>query len=522
VQYCPLMPGMSQSDGALAEGALADSALAGGQPVDGPLVAGLDIGTTAVKAVMVDDDGRIVSRSRVASRLAIGPDGSFEHDALASWWEAPRSALALALAGRRPRAVAVSAMMPSVAAVDTDGRPLGPGLLYGDRRPRSPRTALSGDPTASDEMALLCGWVAGRHPAAAGYWPAQAVANASLGGVGVTDLASAFAAGPLFGGSGWDEAACEDAGFPSARLPRVAVFGEAVGSLAPGLLAEQGADEDEVILGAGSVDGMCEQLVAGTVNDGDVLVALGSTLVVWLTVPGWPEEVPGLWRAPHLAPGMAMLGGASNAGGMWADWVDRVLRPGPEEAGPPDSLRPDSLRPDSLRPDSLRPGDVPIWWPWAKGERVPWHDRELRVGLAGADISHGPQALRRGAYEATGFVARYIVERAATCGTRPGRFVVSGGGTSNRAWLQALADVLGHAVIPMAVPEGAALGAAWLARMAAGLESSISDGARWARWSTPVEPRPEWAEAAARRYARWSEGLPPVHEAARPGCNAPS
>ena len=87
------------------------------------------------------------------------------------------------------------------------------------------------------------------------------------------------------------------------------------------------------MLGAGSVDGMCEQLVAGTVADGDVLVALGSTLVVWLTVPGWPEEVPGLWRAPHVAPGMAMVGGASNAGGMWADWVDRVVRPGGEGGG---------------------------------------------------------------------------------------------------------------------------------------------------------------------------------------------
>jgi xylulokinase len=61
----------------------------------------------------------------------------------------------------------------------------------------------------------------------------------------------------------------------------------------------------------------------------------------------------------------------------------------------------------------------------------------------------------------------------------------------------------------MAVPEGAALGAAWLARMAAGLETSINDGERWARLSAPVEPRREWAEAAAERYQRWRDGLPP-------------
>jgi xylulokinase len=473
------MPGPSQSAGAT------------------PLAAGVDIGTTAVKAVVADEDGTIVGRSRVASRLVIGAGGDFEHDALASWWEAPRSALKQAAAAARPQAVAVSAMMPSAVAVDGTGRPLGPGLLYGDSRAGPSGTGPSGDPTTSDEMARLCAWVAARYPGAEGYWPSQAVANASLGSEGVTDLASAFAAGPLFGGSGWDGPACEAAGFPASRLPRVAVFGEAIGTLAPEVLGDENAGAEATVLGAGSVDGLCEQVVAGTVNDGDVLVALGSTLVVWLTVPGWPDEVPGLWRAPHLAPGMAMLGGASTAGGMWADWVDRVLRLGPDGR-------------EDGEGDGVRPGDVPVWWPWAKGERVPWHDRELRVGLAGADISHGPQALRRGAYEATGFVVRSIVERAATCGTRPGRFVVSGGGTAKRAWLQALADVLGEPVTPMAVPEGAALGAAFLARMAAGLETSINDGQRWARWSAPVEPRHDWAEAVAERYGRWREGLPGV------------
>ncbi len=82
------------------------------------------------------------------------------------------------------------------------------------------------------------------------------------------------------------------------------------------------------------------------------------------------------------------------------------------------------------------------------------------------------------------------------------------GDAANRPWLQAVADVLGQPVLPMAVPEGAALGAAWLARMAAGLETSISDGQRWARWSAPVEPRREWSEAAAERYQQWREGLP--------------
>jgi xylulokinase len=480
LQYCPSMSGASQSSGLL------------------ELTAGVDIGTTSVKAVAADEDGNVVGRTRLPSHLVIGPNGRFEHDAAATWWEAPRVALQQVLANSAVQAVSVSAMMPSVAAVDATGRPLGEGLLYGDGRGLQKGSA---DPTASDEMAQLSGWAARHAPGAAGYWPAQAVANASLGGEGVADLASAFAAGPLFNGSGWDLAACEAAGLLPSQLPRVAVFGEAVGRVGPLALGQQSV-RGEVVLGAGSVDGLCEQLVAGTVNDGDVLIGLGSTLVVWLTVPGWPPDVPRLWRVPHLVAGKAMVGGASNAGGTWADWVDRVVRPGP--------IAPEGGHAEDVDGDwpAVPPGEVPVWWPWAKGERVPWHDRSLRVGLGGADLSHGPAALRRAAFEATGFVVRHILELASTAGTSPQRFVASGGGIRNRAWLQAIADVLGEPVAPMVVPEGAALGAAFLARMAIGRESSLDDAARWARCSAPVEPVPAWATAADERYQFWRHGLP--------------
>jgi len=473
------------------------------------LVVGMDIGTTAVKAVVADEAGNIVGRHRVPSKLIVGPTGRFEHDAVATWWEGPRTLLRetleqLRASGQRePQAVAVSAMMPSLAAVDASGWPVGPGLLYGDSRGQSPAQIsdrhggevgargggdATGDPTASDEMACLAGWAAADVPGAAGYWPAQAVANASLGGEGVTDLASAFAAGTLFGEGGWQRSVCEAGGFSPAQLPRVAFFGERIGEVDPAGVEGSAVSGSEIVLGAGSVDGFCEQLVSGAVHDGDVFVGLGGTLVVWLTVPGWPEVVPGLWRVPHFVAGKALIGGASTAGGMWVDWVDRALRPDDEAA--------------------IEPGDVPVWWPWAKGERVPLHDRSLRVALAGADISHGPGALRRAAFEATGFVVRHIVELAEASGTSPQRFVLSGGGVRNRDWLQAIADVLGLPVVPVAFPDGAALGSAFLARMALGAESSLDDATRWAKWSPPVGPRPAWASAADQRYERWTAGLP--------------
>ena len=104
----------------------------------------------------------------------------------------------------------------------------------------------------------------------------------------------------------------------------------------------------------------------------------------------------------------------------------------------------------------LAPRGVPMWWPWARGERVPWYDPALSITLRGADISHGPDALLRGAYEATGFVARYLVERAQSCGTPARRFVVSGGGaataTGSRPWPMCWAGLFRPWPCPRAPP----------------------------------------------------------------------
>jgi xylulokinase len=72
-------------------------------------------------------------------------------------------------------------------------------------------------------------------------------------------------------------------------------------------------------------------------------------------------------------------------------------------------------------------------------------------------------------------------------------------------WVQALADCTGLPVDVVAVPEGGALGSAWLARMAAGLETNEADAARWARTDTRVAPRPAWVEAADARYRVFRE-----------------
>jgi len=133
--------------------------------------------------------------------------------------------------------------------------------------------------------------------------------------------------------------------------------------------------------------------VAGADRDGDVLVMCGTTLIVWITIPEY-RQVPGLWTIPHTATGKFQIGGASNAGGLFLGWVDRVLAPGDAAA-------------DLANVDPRR---VPVWSPYIRGERAPFHDPDRRGALAALDLTHDAASLRRAAYEASGFVVRHLIE----------------------------------------------------------------------------------------------------------------
>jgi xylulokinase len=421
---------------------------------------GIDIGTTAVKAVAVDGDGRVVDRARVTHRVSVPSPDRLEHDAGAAWRRGPKRALA-AVAGHDVRAVSVVAMVPSLTAVDRRGIPRTSGLLYGDGR---------GGGGAGEAEGFLR-WTAGALPEAHGYWQAQAVANHALGGEGVVDTSVAASCMPVFSGESWtwDDEVCARAGARTDQLPRVAGMGEGVGRV-------EGA-----VLDAGGVDAVGEQLVAGANDEGDVLVICGTTLIVWVVSSEW-REVEGLLTVPHMgASGLQLIGGPSNAGGLFLNWAGDLLRKGG-------------------RTDD--PGRVPIWSPYPRGERTPIDDPTRRAVLHDLDLTMGPAEARRASFEAAAFVVRRIVERSGVAGRR---IVATGGGIRVDEWVDALAYGTGLPVDLVAVPEGAALGAAFLARMAAGLETAMTDAARWASIDRRVEPDERWQRAAASRYDRFRE-----------------
>ncbi len=424
---------------------------------------GIDIGTSSVKAVAVDADGAIVRRARVPHEFFVPSSQRFEHDARC-WMDGPVRALAeMDAVGLSPRGLSVAAMVPSLTAVDDDGRAILPGLLYGDERGHGHEQPLVG------ELERFLAWLAHERPDAHGYWPAQSVANFALSGSPVLSTTAAAACWPLFNFHGWDDQLVTAAGARVEQLPLLVPGGHAAGTVR-GLA--------DCVLEGGTIDAMGEQIVAGCDEPGDVLVICGTTLIVW-SVTNESFDIPGYFPIPHTTPGRFFIGGPSNAGGLFLDWARRLTADGGTVADP---------------------ANVPIWVPYPRGERAPLEDPTRRASLHGLDLTHGPAHVRRAAFEAAGFVARRMIEVSPVPARR---IVATGGGVRVSEWMQCLADATGLPVDVVAVPEGAALGAAWIARQAAGLETSLADARRWSRVERRVEPDDRWTGFVGERYATW-------------------
>ncbi len=551
---------------------------------------GVDIGTAAVKAVAASADGQVLARSRVGHELHATGAGAFEHVAQQAWIEGPLHALEEVMMQLRhafgeevvPAAVCVAAMAPSMCAVDGGGRPLSPGLLYGDyrgRRSAGSKQMGSVSPIPEDAYGFLASLVE-EYPDAAGYWPAQAVANHALCGTAALDSFSALTFSPLHGEAGWDAGVLAGLGVPESKLPLVVPAGSAVGELGTeGELGTVGMNVlgrdagqlgmHHTVVASGIVDALAEQMVVGRLDDGDVLVVLGSTLLIWARLPRW-REVSGLWTVPDLfdlSGAGCLVGGASNAGGMFVDWVRRLVgmmpagngptgggersagkagagvpgeadrggalggagatgslvditgligQSGQYEPGDGEHMMGASVGPagipvftevganDQLEfwGASVGPAGIPVWAPYPRGERTPFHDPSRRATLGGLGLEHGPDAVMRAAYEASGFVIRRHIELAG-CGPR--RILATGGGIQVNGWLQAIADCTGLPVDVQCVPEGAALGAAFMARIACGLERSGALPAGWQQAFRRVEPDSRWVMHCSERYRKFLE-----------------
>ena len=403
---------------------------------------GLDLGTSGLRAALVDEAGECVA-------FAAAPIEAAARRRPESWWDATRQALAVlrdkaALSG--VRAIAIDGTSGTVLPVDAAGRPLAEASLYSDRADTATVAAVE-EVAAEDSAAIgatspLARMLAWRDLPrfARGLHEADWLTGVLRGAFDTTDANNALKTGFDPRVDAWPDWVLN---IMDGRLPRVTQAGTALGRLLPDIADELGLPRETVVM-SGTTDGCAAFLATGATETGDAVTSLGSTVTLKL-LSDRPVFAPKHGIYSHLVHGRWLAGGASNSGG------GALRRHFDTEA-----LARLSERIDGATDSPLDYYPLP-----APGERFPLADptlapRETPRPEDDAAFLHGMlQGISR--IEALGYW------RLAELGASPARTVRTvGGGARNPAWTAIRARLLG---VPMKTPrsEEAAVGTARLA-----------------------------------------------------------
>ncbi len=414
-------------------------------PDAGRLAVGVDLGTSGVRAIAIDDSGTIVAEGRAAISATRRRDP-------ASIWSAVTSALDMLCAALDPRriaAIAVDGTSGTIIPTDMSGTPIGLATLYNDKAEaasvaRVSAAAPEDSPARGQSSPLARMLDRASLPGLAGFLhEADWIAHRLGAPHGVSDANNALKSGydPRAGRwPGWIAAT----GLDLALLPSVVEPGTPVGHVGADIAARFGFSP-EARLVAGTTDGCASFLATGADTAGDGVSALGSTLTVKL-LSERPVSAPAFGVYSHRLLGCFLPGGASNAG---AAVLARFFTP--------DQLAALSTRIDPARDSGLDYYPLP-----SPGERFPVSDPALPPQLEPRPDDDA--RFLHGLLEGLARIEAEAYRRLAELGAPPVRRIFSvGGGAANPVWTALRARIIGVEVTAATHTE-AAYGAARLAR----------------------------------------------------------
>jgi xylulokinase len=437
---------------------------------------GIDLGTSGVKAVVLDRGHRVVASGSAPLTLQ-APQPLWREQHPADWWRACEAAMGAALqalqgAGHAPgeiEAIGLTGQMHGATLVDGRGEVLRPAILWNDGRaaeecvelehavPRSRQ--ITGNLMMPGFTAPKLLWVAKHEPALFDrvrrvLLPKDWLRWRLTGGY-ATDLSDA--SGTLWldvGRREWNQQLLAACGLSSAHMPNLYEGPEITGTLLPELAQRWGLRE--VPLVAGASDNAAGALGAGVVKPGDAMLSLGTSGVVFVATGSFvanPQQAVhsfchALPRSWHL---MSVMLSAASCLAFTADLL------GESDVG--------ALL--ALAEQRGLAVDTPLFLPYLSGERTPHNNPHAQAVFFG--LHAGTQ--RADIVNATleGVCLGMAQGIAALQAVQPGldRVSLIGGGSRNAYWAQMLADATGLQVVRHADAEvGPSLGAARLAWLA--------------------------------------------------------
>lgn len=496
-----------------------------------PVVVAYDVGTSGVKAVVVDAAGRVLG-SRVRTYPIETPrPGWAEQDVEGMVVELGRASReVLGAVGVDPRDVAgvgLTAQMFSVVGVDGAGRPLRPMMSWLDERAAGQAADLRRRIPADRQYGLFdalltakdivprIGWLRTSEPSlddrVAWYLDCKETVVARLTGTVAIDPAGASAFRLTHPGTGaWDPERCSAAGVPIERLPPIREATAVVGTLTAEAAALTGLPVGTpVVTGAGDVP--ASQIGAGAGGAGGTHLSLGTAVYFGIAADRRPSD-PGRRLGPlaHVVPGHWILWLEVATGGAALSWLDRQFA----GIGPAERPR-DHDGIERAVTEAETGMDGLLFAPWLTGERVPLFDDAARAAFVGLSLHHGPAHLIRAVMEGVAAQIASAFDYGLAYGIEPGTIRAVGGGSIGSVWTGIIAEALGRPLAVVADPQDAgARGAAACALVGMDLAPSVVDAvpARIERVIVPDEDRVAAARRRLERFAGLYPALRPVSQ----------
>ncbi|HZB23696.1 MAG TPA: xylulokinase [Gaiellaceae bacterium] len=464
-----------------------------------PTLVGVDVGTTAVKAVAISARGDVLARAEMPYALSTPRPGWAEQDP-EDWWHATQRALASL---PTPAAIGLSGQMHGLVALDADDRVLRPAILWNDQRTQrecdeiedrvglAELIALTGNRALTGFTAPKLLWLRNNEPdvyarIAHVLLPKDYV---RLRLTGDRAIDAADASGTLLfdvESRAWSDRVLDALDLPRAWLPD--------------------AFESPDVPGApGAGDQAAGALGVGVVEPGALSVVLGTSGVVFAVLPAFAADAEARVHAfCHAAPGTWHAMGVMLSAAGSLNWLrDAVVGESFDEL----------VREAEQWPAA---SEGLLFQPYLAGERTPHADPHARGAFVGLALRHDRGALVRAVLEGVAYGLRDSLELLRELGVDATVGRISGGGARSRLWTRIVATVLGVPLERTAVEEGAAYGAALLAGVRAGVFADVREAvAQAVHVRETVEPEPRWQEAYDHGYARYKllyPALQPLEE----------
>ncbi|WP_207479090.1 xylulokinase [Arenibaculum pallidiluteum] len=480
---------------------------------------GIDIGTSGVKALLVDGSERIVATATSPLEVSRPHEGWSEQNP-EDWWAATLAAVD-AIRTEAPAALAevagigLSGQMHGATLLGEGDAVLRPCILWNDGRSAAECRemeaacpdlhAVAGNLAMPGFTAPKLLWVRRHEPEVFArirrVLLPKAYVRLRLTGEAVEEMSDA--AGTLWldvGRRDWSDALLAATGLDRGAMPRLVEGTDPSGTLRAELASRWGMRRAPVVAGGGG-DNAATAVGLGAVHPGDAFVSLGTSGVLWATtgrfapnpaaaVHAFCHAVPGMWHQ------MGVILSAASALGWWAQVAGRTEG--------------DLL---AELPDRPAAPSGALFLPYLSGERTPHNDASARGAFLGLAHGMGRPEMTQAVLEGVAFAVRDALDALRAAGTEIRSADVVGGGSRSRTWIAILASVLDLPLNRLAAGEvGAALGAARLGRLAATGEAPSAVCLPPERVET-IEPDPALSDAYSHRLARYRALYPAIQGA---------